>query len=156
MEQLRHSESIRVACSPEAVYDLVSDITRTGEWSPICQACWWEDERRGVGAFFIGRNSTPARTWETRSQVVKAERGQEFAWRVGVEPAWAARWGYRLAPDGDGTRLSEDWEFLPEGPSLFAQRYGERAQQEIAERAMAARQGIPVTLAAIKALAESD
>lgn len=155
MEQLRHSGSIHIARSPETVYDLVSDITRTGEWSPICQACWWEDDRRGVGSFFLGRNSTPERTWETRSQVIEADRGREFAWRVGVDPTWAARWGYRLVTDNDGTRLTEDWEFLPDGHTIFAQRYGERAPDEIAERARAARHGIPVTLAAIKRVAEA-
>ena len=42
-----HQESIRVEASAEAVYDLVSDITRTGEWSPVCVSCWWDDERHG-------------------------------------------------------------------------------------------------------------
>jgi hypothetical protein len=156
MEQLRYSESIHIARSPDTVYDLVSDVTRTGEWSPICQLCWWEDDRRGVGAFFLGRNRTPDRTWETRSQVVVAERGREFAWQVGIEPTWAVRWGYRLAADNGGTRLTEDWEFLPDGYAVFSQRYGERAPDEIAERTQAARQGIPETLVAIKRVAESD
>jgi hypothetical protein len=155
MEQLSHSESIVVARPPEAVYDLVSDVTRTGEWSPICQACWWEDDARGVGAFFTGRNVTPRRTWETRSEVMVADPGREFAWRVGGDQAWGARWGYRLEPVDEGTRLTEDWEFLPTGHAVFAQRYGERAGDEIAERAQAAHLGIPETLAAIKKVAES-
>ena len=54
MESLRHSGSVHVARSPEAVYDLVSDVTRTGEWSPICRECRWESEARGVGAVFVG------------------------------------------------------------------------------------------------------
>ncbi|HAY67306.1 MAG TPA: hypothetical protein DCY82_03325, partial [Acidimicrobiaceae bacterium] len=29
-----HEASIEIAASPEAVYDLVSDVTRMGEWSP--------------------------------------------------------------------------------------------------------------------------
>ena len=33
---LTHRESILVTATPEAVYDLVSDVTRTGEWSPVC------------------------------------------------------------------------------------------------------------------------
>ena len=36
----------------EELYDLVSDVTRTGEWSPVCRACWWEDE---AAAGTVGR-----------------------------------------------------------------------------------------------------
>lgn len=55
---------------------MVSDVTRMGEWSPVCRACWW-DEGAGprVGAWFTGRNELPERTWETRSVMVAAEPG---------------------------------------------------------------------------------
>ncbi len=43
--------------TPEALYDLVSDITRTGEWSPVWTACWW-DAAGQVGVWFIGQNPT--------------------------------------------------------------------------------------------------
>ena len=84
-----HSGTVVIAADPETVYDVVSDVTRTGEWSPICEACWWESgdepgpDGPREGAWFVGRNKTPARTWETRSLVVAAERGREFAWLVG-------------------------------------------------------------------------
>lgn len=35
-----HAQSITIEATPEALYDLVGDITRTGEWSPIRTACW--------------------------------------------------------------------------------------------------------------------
>ncbi len=79
---------------------MLADVTRMGEWSPVCTACWW-DEGDGphVGAKFTGRNERPERTWETRSEVVTADRGGEFAWVVG-EPL-PARWGYSfVAVDG--------------------------------------------------------
>jgi len=34
-----HQQSIIIEATPETLYDLVSDITRTGEWSPIRTAC---------------------------------------------------------------------------------------------------------------------
>lgn len=91
----RHQESITVEASAETLYDLVSNITRTGEWSPVCTSCWWDDEVTAgrVGAWFTGRNELPHRTWETRSEVVTAERGREFAWVVGGS---FVRWGYTL------------------------------------------------------------
>jgi hypothetical protein len=105
-----------------------------------------------VGAWFTGRNETPERTWETRSQVVAADRAQEFAFAVGG--AWV-RWGYTFAPVEAGTQLTESWEFLPAGITRFHDRYGDDAEAQIADRTEAAVTGIPVTLAAIKKAAES-
>lgn len=149
-----HQDSVVVAASPAAVYDLVSDITRTGEWSPVCTGCWWDDEAEAgrVGAWFTGRNELPDRTWETRSQVVAAERGREFAWVVGQG---FVRWGFVLEAEGAGTRLTETWEFLPAGQSMFAEKYGDRAPDEIEDRTRHAHTGIPRTLAAIKQVAET-
>ena len=153
MDSLTHSGSVVVRSSPEALYDLVSDVTRTGEWSPVCTACWWDEGASGqVGDWFTGHNETPQRTWETRSQVVAADRGREFAWLVGGR---LVRWGFTLEPVAEGTRLTESWEFLPAGQQFFAERYGADAQQQIEERTRAAHQGIPASLAAIKRIAEA-
>jgi hypothetical protein len=154
MSSLQYSESIVVARSPEAVYDMVSDVTRMGEWSPICTACWWDDgDGPRVGAWFTGRNELPERTWETRSQVVAADRGREFAFEV--NSGWV-RWGYTFTPADSGTQVTESWEFLPTGIAGFHDRYGNGAEAQIANRTEAAHRGIPVTLAAIKKAAEAD
>ncbi|WP_089306741.1 SRPBCC family protein [Geodermatophilus pulveris] len=150
---LTFSDSIVVAASPEEVYDLVSDVTRTGEWSPVCRACWWDDgDGPRVGARFTGRNETPDRTWETRSQVVAADRGRQFAWVVGES---LVRWAFRMEPAEGGTRLTESWEFLPAGLARFAERYGDDAERQVADRTRAAHEGIPATLAAIARIAGS-
>jgi hypothetical protein len=187
---LEFAHSILIARPPEEVYGLVSDVTRMGEWSPQCRACWW-DEGGGpeVGAWFTGRNETPegrseatgerapegrseatgeiipARTWETRSQVVAADPGREFAWEV--NNGWV-RWGFTLEPVGGAedsgeatgdevvsTRLTQNWHFKPKGIAGFHERFGDRAEAEIVRRTQMARTGIPVTLAAIKATAEA-
>lgn len=148
----RHAESVVVAAAPQVLYDLVSDITRTGEWSPVCRTCWWDDgDGPEVGAHFTGRNEMPGRTWETHSEVVAAERGREFAWVVG---AGYVRWGYTFEPVEGGTLLTESWEFRPEGIEMFHQKYGDAAAAEIENRTEAARSGIPATLAAITRIAE--
>ena len=163
---LEYADSILIARDPEATYAMVSDVTRMGEWSPVCRACWWDDgEGPHVGAWFTGRNQNAERTWETRSQVVAADPGREFAWEV--NDGWV-RWGFALEPaDGSAgrseatgaaspsTRLTQSWKFLPKGIARFRDRYGERADDEIAARSAAAKSGIPETLAAIKASAET-
>lgn len=152
MVNLNYSESIAIARPADILYDIVSDVTRMGEWSPICKACWW-DAGGGprVGAWFTGRNETSERTWETRCEVVVAERGREFAFVVGG--SWV-RWGYTFTPVAEGTEVTESWEFLPDGIKRFGERFGDEASAQIAERTEAAHQGIPVTLAAIKRIAE--
>ncbi len=153
MTELSRTESILIARPPEDVYDMVADVTRMGEWSPVCRACWWDDgEGPQVGSWFTGRNELPERTWETRSQVVAADRGSEFAFVVGGK---FARWGYTLVPAGAGTELTEAWELLPEGVAMFEERFGADAQAEMDNRSEAAKSGIPATLAAIKRAAEA-
>jgi Polyketide cyclase / dehydrase and lipid transport len=151
--ELKMSGSISVAMTPDELYALVSDVTRMGEWSPVCRGCWW-DEGDGprVGAWFTGRNELPERTWETRCQVVAAKPGREFAWMV--NKGWV-HWGYTFEPEGDGTRLTESWEFLPAGIAGFRERFGAEAAAQIAIRRAAAEAGIPATLAAIKKTAEA-
>lgn len=146
------SESVHAAAPPDEVYAMVSDDA-DGEWSPVCRACWWDDgDGPRIGAWFTGRNETQERTWETRSQVVAATPGREFAWEV--NDGWVY-WGYTFEPENDGTRLTETWRFLPKGIDGFRERFGEAAQGEIDKRRDAARDGIPVTLAAIKRAAEA-
>ncbi|MBD8868235.1 SRPBCC family protein [Nocardioides donggukensis] len=153
-EDLRHEESVVVEADPDRVYALVTDIGRTGEWSPICTHCEWEEgDGPAVGARFVGHNTDETRSWETRSTVVAAEPGRKFAWEVG---AGFVRWGYRLAPVAGGTELTESWEFLPAGLAMFREKYGDEAPARIRLRADQARAGIPETLAALKRLAESD
>jgi hypothetical protein len=151
---LSYRESITVEASTPQLYDLVSDITRTGQWSPVCRSCWWDDQGEAgqVGAWFTGLNELPGRTWETRSQVVVAERGREFAWVVGGS---FVRWGFVLAPVPSGTELTESWEFLPGGIAMFEQKFGDDAGTQIADRTQQALDGVPRTLRAIRALAES-
>ncbi len=150
-----HQESVTVKASAETLYDLVSNITRTGEWSPICTSCWWDDDAEAgqVGAWFTGHNELPTRTWETRSKVVAAEHGREFAWVVGGN---FVRWGFTLTPAQTETRLTECWEFLPGGIAMFEEKFGDQAHAEITDRTQQALDGIPKTLAAIKQIAESS
>lgn len=156
-DEFEFADSITVAASPHEVYDVVSDVTRTGEWSPICVRCTWDEgwEADGggprVGAAFTGHNVKPDREWQTRNEVVAAEPGRAFTWDVG---GGLVRWGYELAPEDGGTRLTETWSFRPAGREFFREKYGADADAQIAARVADAHRGIPATLAAIKRVVE--
>ncbi|PWH07632.1 SRPBCC family protein [Brachybacterium endophyticum] len=143
-------DSVQLSASPEQVYELLSDITRTGEWSQQCHRCEWESDDRGVGARFVGHNRTPEREWQTVSEVVADVTREHFAWSVG--PGRAV-WGYRMRPSaGGGTELTEYTRTSPTFEEFFTERYGDRAEEEIATRQEAARAGIPATLATIRGI----
>jgi hypothetical protein len=152
VDEYTHAESIHVEADPRTVWDVVSDVTRTGEWSPICVGCEWDPgDGPWVGAHFTGHNVKPDREWQTRSEVVAAEPGRVFRWAV--NGGWVF-WGFEMVPDGEGTRLTETWEFSPAGREGFRERYGQTADAEIAIRQADARAGIPATLAAVKRVVE--
>ena len=145
--------TIDIDASPQAVWSVVSDLQRMGEWSPQCTGCVWDEgEGPAVGSHFTGTNEAPGRTWQTRSTVIAADPGREFAWEVGEG---FVRWEYRLeAGAGGATTLTESWEFCEAGLEYFAEKFGDTAGAEIAVRTRAAHEGIPATLAAIKQVAE--
>lgn len=153
MAQWQFSDSVEIACDPQTVYAMVSDVTRMGEWSPVNTGGTWENGERGVGAFFVGRNETAGRTWETRCEVVADVPGREFAFAVGGA---RTRWGYTFEATEEGTLVTESWELPSESMSHWQGRFGETTQKELELREQAAKKGIPATLAALKRSAEAQ
>ena len=103
MSELTFSDSVLITRTREDLYDMISDVARMGEFSPVCRECW----------------------------------------------------GYRFADVAGGTLVTESWDFLPDGLARFAERFGDDAPAQIEDRRRAAHEGIPLTLAAIKRIAES-
>jgi hypothetical protein len=160
MDMPTWSQSIFIAASTTDLYAMVSDVTRMGEWSPICRWCRWDDgsDRPGVGAWFTGHNEDDGREWDTHCEVVVADPGREFAFAVA---GTFVRWTYTFAAaekDGvAGTHLTETWEPLPDLLAFYAKQYGDdRVQSTLDARAASARSGIDATLQAIKTAAERD
>lgn len=106
--------STTIDAPPEAVYRLVSDLPRMGEWSPECVRCEWLDgaKEAAPGAQFKGYNRRGVRRWSTKNEVVVAEPGREIAWDTkSVFNLPAARWRYRIEPaPGGGSKVTESTE----------------------------------------------
>jgi len=108
--------SIDIAAPPELVYDLITDVTRMGEWSPECYRCEWLDGATAPapGARFRGYNRRGPMRWERTAVIATAERGREFAFttvndRTGRDET---RWHYTMEPLPSGTVLTESFQFL--------------------------------------------
>ena len=112
--------------SPEEVWDLVSDVTRIGEFSPETFEAKWTRGSTGpeVGAFFAGhvkRNGVGPTYWSP-CQVTACEPGKVFEFAVGTDAVTVNNWGYRLAPRDGGTDVTEYFRLdasLPD-PALLA------------------------------------
>lgn len=110
---MRDSVTVHMAASPEAVWDLVSDITKIGRYSPETFEAEWIEGATGpaVGAKFRGhvkRNGIGPIYWTTCT-VRTCVPNQDFAFGVGATDNPLNVWGYHLEPSGDGTDVTESF-----------------------------------------------
>jgi Polyketide cyclase / dehydrase and lipid transport len=103
--------SRHIAAEPAAVWRLVGDPTRMGEWSPEALAQEWLDGATGpaVGARFRGTNRIRWHRWSTVCTLVAWTPEREVGWDVSARGLAVARWSYRLVPDGAETLLVEEF-----------------------------------------------
>lgn len=105
---------IHVDATPEEVYDLVSDISRMGEWSPETYKAHWlgNADHAQTGARFRGWNRMGPVRWFTDPIVECAERGKEFCFTTTLfGRGRMTTWTFRMHPAaGGGTDLEESWE----------------------------------------------
>ena len=122
-----HEEATVTMAAPiDKVWDLVSDVTRIGEFSPETFEAQWLGDAAGptVGARFRGhvkRNEIGPTYWTTCTVLV-CEPNKEFTFGVGSAENPLSRWGYRLEerPDGTGVDVTETFDF---SPSLWLRAY---------------------------------
>ena len=110
-------EASTVIVAPvEAVWALVSDVSRTGEWSVECRGAEWLDGASGPvkGARFRGRNRRNATRWSRVCEVLEVDAPQRLVWRTlptRLLPD-STRWEFELAPTEAGTKLTERMQVL--------------------------------------------
>jgi uncharacterized protein YndB with AHSA1/START domain len=138
----------RIDAPPEVVYDLVSDVTRMGEWSPETASCRWVGDvtEAAVGARFRGTNRRGPLIWTTTCTVTAAEPGRHFAFAV----AWAgvpiSDWAYTFRPDGAGCEVVETWS----DRRPRAMRLASVPVMGVVDRSAHNRRGMEATLAALQ------
>jgi ribosome-associated toxin RatA of RatAB toxin-antitoxin module len=158
--EMKGEASVFVSSPPKDVYALVTDIARMGEWSPECVGAEWINEGGPtVGASFHGQNRRDTNEWTTPNTVIAADEGREFAWVVGTADFRVCTWRYALAPEGDGTRLTESFELGKEEvgfASMVLERPADERPQMIEARRAQLVADMEQTLARLKDVAEAN
>lgn len=115
------SVSRRIGASPEVIYAIVSDVTRTPEYSTEIKKCEWIDGATGpvVGARFRARNSAGrGPDWHNKPVVTQVEPNRLFVVERTERFCGTVQWGFRLEPDGEATRVTQ-WYRVTDDLTLF-------------------------------------
>lgn len=113
--------SVVIDAPLRAVWNLVTDVARYGEWSPENRGGRWAGSGPREGARFVGTNRRGRFRWSTHCTVVQCVSPRRFTFEVAES---RMRWGYRLDPVGARTRLIEWREHT--GPLPLPLRMAER------------------------------
>ena len=108
------SVTLHMTASTRTVWDLVSDITNTGRFSPETFEAQWLDGATGpgVGVRFRGhvrRNGRGPVYW-TKCTIIRCEPECDFAFTVDVGDKPVNTWRYQLEQRDGGTDVTESFE----------------------------------------------
>jgi uncharacterized protein YndB with AHSA1/START domain len=108
--------SAEVTAAPDQVWGVLSDPTRTGEWSHECHTVAWQDghDRPVVGARFRGRNRAGQVRWARTCTITEVEPERLLVFRTsGGYPPDSTEWRFRLTPLADGgTRITQSYRII--------------------------------------------
>jgi Polyketide cyclase / dehydrase and lipid transport len=165
--------TITAATDAKTLYEMVTDVTRMGEWSPECRSCRWDDgagptvgswftgvnvlpeseqDRRHVlGSWWTGSLASPDAAWEGRCEVVVADPYAEFSFVPFGQDQGPVRWSYRFQTVGSETEVSEMWNLIRPFPWLE-----QLTDRQLVEWRGRFQRGIDVTLENLKRAAEAS
>ena len=117
---MHDSVTVHMAAPADRIWELISDVTRIGSYSPETFEAEWLDGATGpaVGARFRGhvkRNGKGPVYWTTCT-VLASTPGREFAFGVGSADKPINTWRYQLESAGDGTDVTESFQLADSAP----------------------------------------
>ncbi|MGY1602397.1 SRPBCC family protein [Geodermatophilus sp. SYSU D00815] len=105
-----------VAAPPEAVWAVLADVPRVGEWSSECRGAVWLDgaTTAAPGARFRGSNRVRWSRWARTCRVDVVDPPRELVWRTLPSGPYrdSVRWRVALEPADGGTRVVQTYEVL--------------------------------------------
>jgi uncharacterized protein YndB with AHSA1/START domain len=113
MDEFQGKASLRVAATPQAVFDFITNVGRLPEWNAAIEEVAQQPAELAEGAEWTVRMH-PARTprWGSRSKVEVIDRdGHRFAYETrntDGNPSYS-QWAWQLAGAGGGTDVTVTW-----------------------------------------------
>lgn len=156
MSQVQKSArlEVEVDATVQQVWEVVSDVTRIGEWSHECRSARWLGSCDGPvpGVLFRGRNRAGWARWSRTSQIVVVDPPRELVWRTVPTRLFpdSTEWRIRLEPRGGGTLITQSFS-VRRAPWLLDRLYAwlipahqdrdERLVEDLTRIGAAARRG---------------
>ncbi|WP_431970264.1 hemerythrin domain-containing protein [Nocardia sp. bgisy134] len=102
------------AAPPDAVWAVLADVTRVGEWSHECRGAEWlgGSTRAEVGARFRGSSKSGLWRWRRLCTCTVADKPRELVWVTDGALGDNSEWRFRLRPTPDGTCIEQTFRVL--------------------------------------------
>ena len=105
-----------IDAAAEAIWAVVADVTRVGEWSAECRGCSWAGGSGAPvpGARFRGANRRGWLRWTRLNEIITADEPRRLNWRTipsGPYPD-SVEWQIDIVPDNGTTRVRESFTVL--------------------------------------------
>jgi hypothetical protein len=116
---------VHIDAAPDAVWEVVADITRQDRWSGEATKCYWTDsaDRAVVGARFRGHNRKGFRRWNRTNEITGIEPGRTMVWRTLPTKLYrdSTEWRVEVEPEGTGSAVRESYRitYLPRSLEIF-------------------------------------
>lgn len=110
----RDQASLEIDAPPSQVYKVVSDVTRTPEWSREVVDCQWlpPATQAVAGARFVATNRRRWLTWRNSPVVTVADPGRCFAFQRTERGGGTLTWTYLLQPVEERTLVTLGYEVV--------------------------------------------
>jgi hypothetical protein len=122
MGTLPHEGQVEITTSatPRAVWDVVRDPTRVGEWSHECRGAEWVGGASEAipGARFRGRNRLRRARWTRVNEVLTVDAPRRLSWRTLPSVLYpdSTCWTITVEPADRGTRIVQEFQVLKINP----------------------------------------
>lgn len=137
---MQESVTVHMDAPASRIWDLVSDVTRIGRYSPETFEGEWIEGSTGpaTGARFRGhvKRNEKGPTYWTKCTVIDCEPGRSFSFGVGAPGRPLSVWGYELEASGDGTDVTESFSLADNAPlrlywAIFGKLRGRRNRNDM-------------------------
>lgn len=104
-----------VDADPDAVFAVLTDVNRLGEWNQIITRVLQLPPEMTPGAEWVVEMHAMGQTWPSRSRIEAIDAGRQFSYRSGSDdgnPSFTV-WHWSIDPHPEGTLVSVRWDLNP-------------------------------------------